>query len=144
MLCSVLNIIIQEVLKMRYYIKFIILCLVIIAVSISAGAENAKPVLFKEIITDITAYKNKTISMKLKLKNIDYIFEKIIFYDPKNIDIEFDFSSKELQKKLKNDFLNAHEGMDYIVMFTVKDSGNLGRITADLESFKPAILDILP
>ncbi len=129
---------------MYYYKKVIKLCIVILAVSISATAENTRPVLFKEISSDITAYKNKTISMKLKLKNIDSIFEKITFYDPKNIDIEFDFSSKELQKKLKNDFLNAHEGMDYIVMFTVKDSGNLGRITADLESFKPAILEILP
>ena len=129
---------------MHYYIKFIKLCIAIIALSVTAGAENSRPVLFKEINTDITAYKNKTISMKLKLKNIDYIFEKITFYDPKNIDIEFDFSSKELQKKLKNDFLNVHEGMDYIVTFTVKDSGNLGRITADIESFKPAILDILP
>jgi hypothetical protein len=124
----------------RYFTLITIICII----SVSAAAENTRPVLFKEIISDITAYKNKTISMKLKLKNIDTIFEKITFYDPKNIDIEFDFSSKELQKKLQNDFLNLHEGMDYIVVFIVKDEGNLGRIIADLESFKPAILEKLP
>lgn len=113
-------------------------------IELSVSAQNSKPVLLKEIISDINSYKNKTISMKLKLKNIDSIFEKITFYDSKNNDIEFDYSSKELQSKLKNDFLNLHEGMEYIVVFRIKDAGNLGRISANLESFIPAILELLP
>ena len=118
--------------------------LIFTLITISVSAQSTKPVLLKEIISDIPAYRNKTVSMKLKLKNIDSIFEKLTFYDPKNIDIEFDYSSKELQEKLRNDFLNLHEGMDYIVVFKIKDTGSLGRISADLESFKTAILDLLP
>ena len=72
------------------------------------------------------------------------ITDRYTNYDSKNIDIEFDYSSKELKKKLKNNFLNIHEGMDYEVVFKLKDAGSLGRLTGELESFIPAILDKLP
>ena len=82
--------------------------------------------------------------MQLKLKQIDRIFEKIIFYDSENIDIEFDISAKDVKKKLEKDMLNIHEGMLYRVTFIVTGTGNLGGLIGNIQSFTPVFLEKIP
>lgn len=105
---------------------------------------NNKDLLLTEIAENINAYKLKTITLRLKLKHVDRIFEKITFYDKKNHDIEFDISARDMKKKIAPDMLNLHEGMDYNVTFIVRNVGNLGGIIAELKGFKPLILDAVP
>ena len=107
------------------------------------GADG-KDTLLAEIAANINDYKSKTITLRLKLKHVDRIFEKIIFYDKKNHDIEFDISARDIKKRLAPDMLNLHEGMDYNVTFVVRNVGNLGGIIAELKGFKPVILDAVP
>ncbi len=103
-----------------------------------------KKILLGDISSHIKDYEKKKVTLVLKLKYVDRIFQRIIFYDSKNTDIEFDISSKEMREKLKDDMLNLHRGMDYSVSFTVIKLGNLGGVIADLDSFKPVIIDRIP
>jgi hypothetical protein len=105
---------------------------------------QVKNPLLTEIAASIDSYKSKTITLRLKLKHVDKIFEKITFYDAKNHDIEFDISTRQIKKKLAVDMLNLHEGLDYNVTFTVQNIGNLGQIIAELKGFKPVLLDSVP
>ncbi|HOD16687.1 MAG TPA: hypothetical protein PK307_12020 [Spirochaetota bacterium] len=105
--------------------------------------ENRQPLLM-EIAASINTYKTKTITLRLRLKQVDRIFEKIVFYDTKNHDIEFSISDRDLKKRLAADMLNVHQGLEYNVTFTVRDAGSAGNILADLKGFKPVILDALP
>ena len=123
--------------------KKLLICMIFIMPVLSTAQEPG-PELLGDIAANISSYKNKTVTMKLRLKNIDRIFERITFYDSKNMDIEFDISSPAAKEKLKPSLINSHEGMEYIVVFTVKDIGNLGKLTTDLENFSPAILKSLP
>jgi len=111
------------------------------AAAFSAEGDNT---LISDIINDIDNYKNKTISINLKLKHIDKIFEKIVFYDTENIDIEFDISGKAKKKQLAKNLINIHEGMIYRVTFTVIGSGTIGGLTGDLHEFVPLIFDKIP
>jgi hypothetical protein len=97
-----------------------------------------------EIAKNINNYKAKTITIQLKLKYVDRIFEKIIFYDKKNHDIEFDISDRFIKKRIASDIINIHQGMGYNVTFIVQNIGNLGQIIAELKGFKPVILDSVP
>lgn len=107
-------------------------------------SPDSSRMLLKTIADDINNYRSRTITLRLKLKNVDRIFEKITFYDAKNNDIEFDISDRFVKKRIAADMLNLHEGMDYDVTFLIKNIGNLGQIIAELRGFKPAILDIIP
>jgi hypothetical protein len=112
---------------------------------LAAGLNGEeKKILLNDISSHIKDYEKKKVTLILKLKYVDNIFQRIIFYDSKNTDIEFDISSKELREKLKNDMLNLHRGMDYTVSFTVRKLGNLGGVIADLDGFKPVIIDKIP
>lgn len=108
-----------------------------------AVREKGRPFLM-EIAASIDSYKLKTVTLRLRLKTVDRIFEKITFYDTKNHDIEFDISAKETKKRLVADMLNVHQGLEYNVTFVVRDAGGAGNILADLKGFKPVILDALP
>jgi hypothetical protein len=92
------------------------------------------------IIADIDNYKGKTVTLELRLKHLDRIFEKIVFYDSDNIDIEFDISGKERKKALAGDILNLHEGMLYSVTFRIIGTGNLGGLLGEVSGFKPLLL----
>jgi hypothetical protein len=98
----------------------------------------------KDIAASIETYKGKTISLKLRLRNLDTIFERIIFYDPKNHDIEFDLSGRERRKRLAKSMQNIHEGMIYIVTFNVQGDASQGTISGELMNFYPVIVDIIP
>lgn len=122
---------------------FRIVCIMLF-LSISALSGEDEQGSLGKIISDIDNYKDRTVTLKLRLRNIDRIFEKIIFYDSDNIDIEFDISGKERRKALAGDMLNLHEGMFYSVTFRVIGTGNLGGLIGEIEKFKPIIIDFIP
>ncbi|MFA5519325.1 MAG: hypothetical protein WDA74_08730 [Spirochaetota bacterium] len=122
--------------KKKYLIAFLIILPLILQADIDLTISK--------IVYEIDVYQNKPVNMTLKLKQVDRIFEKIIFYDSENIDIEFDVSGKEAKKRLRNDMLNLHEGMAYRVSFIVTGTGNLGGLIGILESFTPLFLDKIP
>ena len=123
--------------------KSLVTFLFILYQTTSFSAESDK-ILISDIIDDIDNYKNKTITINLKLKYVDKIFEKIVFYDTENIDIEFDISGKVKKKQLAKNLLNIHEGMVYRVKFTVIGFGAIGGLSGDLLEFVPLIFDKIP
>lgn len=120
--------------------KSLILILIILPVLLRADMNLT----ISRIVVEMDSYRNNPVTMELKLKQIDRIFEKIIFYDSENIDIEFDISAKEIKKRLSKDMLNIHEGMAYRVSFIVTGTGNLGGLIGILESFTPVFLEKIP
>ncbi|HPR38431.1 MAG TPA: hypothetical protein PLT13_12620 [Spirochaetota bacterium] len=119
------------------------LLLFIVFISAAVYGEDKEGSLGK-IIAEIDNYKDKTVTLELRLKHLDRIFEKIVFYDSENIDIEFDISVKERKKALARDLLNLHEGMLYSVTFRVIGSGNLGGLLGEIQGFKPIVIEIIP
>ncbi|HPF07200.1 MAG TPA: hypothetical protein PK293_14265 [Spirochaetota bacterium] len=119
------------------------LLLFIVFISAAVYGEDKEGSLGK-IIAEIDNYKDKTVTLELRLKHLDRIFEKIVFYDSENIDIEFDISGKERKKALARDLLNLHEGMLYSVTFRVIGSGNLGGLLGEIQGFKPIVIEIIP
>ena len=119
-------------------------CLIVFLIILPLMLQADTDLTISEIVYKIDVYQNKSVNMILKLKQVDRIFEKIIFYDSENIDIEFDISGKEAKKRLRNDMLNLHEGMAYRVSFIVTGTGNLGGLIGILESFTPLFLDKIP
>lgn len=96
------------------------------------------------IISEIDSFKDKTITVNMRLKYVDHIFDKIIFYDSENVDVEFDISGKEKKKELSDNLINIHEGMLYHVTFRVIGTGSLGGLTGSLNEFIPVIVDKIP
>jgi hypothetical protein len=129
---------------MKRLIPILLLLISINSFSQAINETTEKNNLLSTIAKNITNYKSKTITLQLKLKHLDKIFEKITFYDKKNHDIEFDISDRFLKKRIATDMLNLHEGMEYNVTFVVQNVGNLGQIIGELKSFKPVILDEVP
>jgi len=117
------------------------ICLLAGTFTVSAQEEEKT---LSGIAADIEQYRDKETTMKLKLKYVDGIFEKIIFYDANNHDIVFDISDKKKRKMLRNQLLTIHEGMDYHVTFLVRGKGALDMIIADLVDFKPVIMSYIP
>jgi len=97
-----------------------------------------------DIAKNLPEYKDKIISLKLRLKLLDKTFSKIIFYDNKNIDIEFDIEKELKEVKLKSNILNLHRGMLYTVTFKVNSIGYIKEVIGELIDFKPVILDRIP
>jgi len=126
---------------MMKYIKLAAVFVLLFQLSVYCQNETEK---IRNIVPDIEQYKDRIIVMNLKLKYIDRIFEKIVFYDSDNIDIEFDISGKEKKKLLNKDLLNIHEGMLYAVRFKVIGEGNLGGLLGEIIGFTPVILDDIP
>ena len=123
--------------------KLLLAILLILYQSTSFSAESDN-ILISDIIANIDNYKNQTITLNLRLKHVDKIFEKIVFYDTENIDIEFDISGKAKKKQLAKNLINIHEGMLYRVRFTVIGSVSIGSLTGDLHEFVPLIFDKIP
>jgi hypothetical protein len=129
--------------------KILILIPMMLAAAIAINSQDkkttdSKDILLAEIASRIGEYKNKTVTLRLKLKHVDPVFEKIYFYDRKNQDIEFDISSKETKHMIINDMDSVHEGMAYLVTLKIRNIGKLNEVIADLLGFKPALLDSLP
>ena len=97
-----------------------------------------------DIASSADDYVDKNVVMALKLRNINKIFFTITFYDGNNHDISFDISDNKTWKKFEKQLLNVHEGMNYKVSFIVKGRGNPALLSAELISFEPLILEIIP
>ena len=82
-------------------------------------SQNFEDILLSDIIKNAEKYNNKKIILKLRLKNIDNIFNKIIFYDRKNYDIIFDIYELKKKKEFRKQSLNIREGLEYIVEFLI-------------------------
>ena len=124
--------------------KRLLIAILFIFYQAGAYAAEGDNTLISDIIDGIDNYKNKTITMNLRLKYVDKIFEKIVFYDTENIDIEFDISGKVKKKQLAKNLINIHEGMVYRVNFTVIGFETIGGLTGDLHEFVPLIFDKIP
>ncbi len=108
-------------------------------------AQEYETITLLEIINNNDKYVNKSITLKLKFRNLDPIFKKITFYDNENHDIVFDIAGLINTKQFQKERLNLHEGLEYIVEFTVKEViAENAYITGDLISFKPVLLSNLP
>jgi hypothetical protein len=118
--------------------------LILIFFSLTQLLLYAEEIGLDDIARDIERYRNKTVTLELRLKRIDRIFDKIIFYDSKNHDIAFDISEYKKSGTFEREILNLHEGMVYRVEFIVKDVGNIGDVIGELVNFEIAILKKLP
>lgn len=107
-------------------------------------SQEQKNLLLNDIAGNITSYQNKTITLTLRLKNIDATFDKIAFYDRKNNDIIFDIAELKKTKQYKKEAQNLHQGLEYNVTFIVKNVTKHRIIMGDLLSFQPLILSKLP
>jgi len=134
----------HRVKNMKAIIAILIIFFSINIYSRDAQETGSRSIMLGEIAGNIGNYKSKTITLHLKLKHVDSIFEKITFYDKKNHDIEFDISDRFLKKRIASDLLNLHEGMEYNVTFVIQNVGNLGQIIGELIRFKPVLLDKVP
>lgn len=126
----------------RIIISLFIIVPVMFFTFVATGKEQ--PSSLTEIAENIEDYRGKAVTMQLRLKYLDNVFDKIVFYDKDNIDIEFDISSPREQRRLAGDILNLHRGVYYNVRFIVRDVGALGFVIGDLKFFKPVTLDSLP
>ena len=126
--------------------RFLLLIIFLFTTNSSLCAPSIKfeDILLKDIAKNIEDFRNKTITLKLKLKNIDINFDKMVFYDRKNYDIYFDISIIKKNKLFQRDFLNLHEGMEYLVQFIIRDVTEGNVIIGDLLSFKSIVLLKLP
>ncbi len=108
------------------------------------ASHPSEPETVAKLLSGMDHYRDQEITMKLRLKQVDRIFFTVSFYDSENHDIVFDVPSKDAWKNLSGCLLNAHTGMLYSVKMMVKGSGNLGLPDAELLSFEPVILDLMP
>ena len=109
-----------------------------------AFPQGHDTVLLTEIAANIGSYKNKTVTLRLRLKHVDGVFHKVVFYDRKNSDISFDVGTRAQRDRFGPAMLNLHEGVEYLVRFKVVDAGSLGDVIGELESFAPLFMGKLP
>lgn len=141
----------MPVMKMKDIVILAIAVLVMVVMDPATGAfgqgggkmEKGEPLL-GDIAAEIDAYRSKTVTLTLKLKRVDVVFEKIVFYDGKNHDIAFDISSRETRKRIAGDMRTLHPGVMYRVTFIVRDRGSLGEVIGDIVGFRPVFLDAVP
>ncbi|HSV96222.1 MAG TPA: hypothetical protein VLM75_04725 [Spirochaetota bacterium] len=122
---------------------FFTLC-VVLTISGALPAQEYEDINLADIEENISSYKGKTLTLRLRLKYLDTVFNKLVFYDSKNIDIEFDVEALIKDKKKRSAFHNLHNGMEYLVTFTVNDVGEMGIMIGDLKNFVPLALLRLP
>ena len=108
-------------------------------------AQDEKQNRLTPVVTEVEKYAGKKIQMSLKLKDVDYVMEKITFYDSDNMDIVFDIAGyNKRNSKLRIDMKSIIPGALYNVRFTVKNVGPDGILMGELESFWPEFADRIP
>ncbi|MDR3237958.1 MAG: hypothetical protein LBT84_05595, partial [Spirochaetia bacterium] len=100
--------------------KRVLLSALFCALSVSVPAQQNQPETLSDIASAVDGYIDKSVTMTLKLRNINRVFFTITFYDSNNHDILFDISQRAVWKKFGPAIVNAHEGMNYKVSFIVK------------------------
>jgi len=127
---------------MKKFYFYIILIFLAVSSGILFSQESENPLL-KDIFSGISNYKNKEITLKLRFRNLDTIFDKIIFYDRKNYDIIFDTSEIKKTREFKKQAMNLHPGLEYLVTFKVRDVSDY-YVSGDLIGFQAFIITRLP
>ncbi len=128
-------------------LKCVVLCgavLVSAVCTVKAVAQEYENILLRDIAAGIDTYKNKEITLRLRLKLVDNVFHAIVFYDAKNTDIEFDAEYYYKNDMLRPLLLDLHAGMEYCVSFRVTGVGALGNVYGELLRFVPVVLMKLP
>ncbi len=97
-----------------------------------------------EIADNIDNFKGKTVTMELKLKYYDHIFNVLTFYDTDNIDISFDIKELQNEPRFKKQMLNLYRGRSYTVTFEVLKRGNLGLLIGKLIEVEPSFIKNIP
>ncbi|HMB20249.1 MAG TPA: hypothetical protein VKQ10_04205 [Spirochaetota bacterium] len=97
-----------------------------------------------EIAANIDDFKGKTVTMELKLKYHDHIFNVVTFYDKDNIDITFDIKELQDEPRFKKQMLNLYRGRSYTVTFEVLKKGNLGLLIGKLIEVEPSFIKNIP
>lgn len=118
--------------------KIIINIVLVFSLSVTIQAVES----FEKIFNN--SQEGKTVEMLLRLKNVDYKFKYIAFYDSENLDIIFDLKKYYMFKRYDDEyrFSGLHEGIEYKVVFKVISiDKEKKRVEADLISFHPAFLD---
>ncbi len=128
---------------MKRFVAVLSLFLILI-VPVVHSAMEYEDILLNDIAVNISKYKGTTLTLRLRLKYLDAVFNKLVFYDRKNTDIEFDVETAMKDKKDGNAFLNLHNGMEYLVTFTINDIGKMGVLIGELGEFVPLALLRLP
>jgi hypothetical protein len=129
---------------MKRKMIFLLCFQILICSTLFLYSDETEKLLLNSIIENINNYKNKTLTIKLRFKNIDTNFDKIVFYDKKNNDIIFDIAELKKTITFKKQKLNLHEGLEYLVTFTVKDLTDRNNLIGELKNFQPDILTKLP
>ncbi|TAL30462.1 MAG: hypothetical protein EPN93_19610 [Spirochaetes bacterium] len=125
--------------------RLVSLCMLLFALTGVPGPAGAyENITLGELAEKMDSWKGKTITLRLKLKLVDYIFRKIVFYDRKNYDLEFDIAPRMKDEAFASMLLNAREGAEYLVTFEVQRLGNLGYVVGDIRGFTPVALEKLP
>jgi hypothetical protein len=128
---------------MKIRILFLI-TLLFFSINSNIYSQQPENIIIDDIAKNIDNYKNKTITLSLRLKNLDTTFDKIVFYDRKNFDIVFDISELKKDKSFQKQALNIHQGLEYYVIFTIKGLIGEKSVSGELKSFSPVILSKLP
>ena len=96
------------------------------------------------LLQSFDSYRDKEVTMVLRLKNVDYVMEKIAFYDKDNIDITFDIDRYEKNRKISESMRDIHEGSRYYVTFTVREKDQNNMISGAVSEFRMYFVDKLP
>jgi hypothetical protein len=129
---------------MRKAVLLIILCSGLI-INFNLIYSQTQPLDSLNVINQsIETYRNREVTMLLRLKNIDYTMLRITFYDKDNIDVTYDIDRYEKNKRLLASMQNLHEGSRYLVIFTVREKDQNNMISGVLSEFKLYFIDKLP
>jgi hypothetical protein len=123
------------------HIKIALIASLIFFAAVLMGEDMTSIALLKDHLTE---YEGKEITMVLRLKLHDRVFEKLVFYDERNLDIEFDITRRKISHRLRKDLLNLHEGLKYRVTFKVTGKGDTGMVTGILIRAVPGLIEKIP
>jgi hypothetical protein len=125
--------------------KTVLILLIIYMIAVNSIDAQDKPEnSLVAISSSIDSYKGRTLSMILRLRNTDYVMERIVFYDADNVDIVFDITGFRKNKKLKSCLLNAREGVRFSVNFIVREINPDGLVAGELMDFTPLFIEKMP
>ena len=126
---------------MRFYLTILFLLFSVVLFNLNAAETG---LILTKISENFDEYKDKEIIINLRLRNIDNVFQNIIFYDLKNCDISFDFSNNKAVKKMLKSNPLLHNGLVYKVKMIPRSLDAFFSIKADLLDYEPLFLEKLP
>ncbi|MCX7678723.1 MAG: hypothetical protein N2316_05840 [Spirochaetes bacterium] len=126
-------------------LQHLVICIqAIVIANTSHRGVYSQELLLRDLLLESDKFVGKQITMRLKLKHVDWTFGKVYFYDKKNFDVAFDISLQLEMEEYRNEIRSLREGMDFEVTFLFQGIGNVGMINGELIKFVPTILQRLP